>query len=161
MHAHWRVIVRPILLTLLYVIPLLLILFTIFDTAFGQVLFWLFLIAGFGAWCWLALPRLVRWYARSYAVTTRRVLFRDGVVNAQYRQVELLAVANPKMDRAGLDVLFGTGNIDLGDDRVMHRVPRVVSLERLISQLAANQSKSVLELTHLLRSMGYTRLTTR
>ena len=47
------------------------------------------------------------------------------------------------------------------DDRVMLRVSRVVSLERLISQLAANQSKSVLELTHLLRSMGYTRLTVR
>src|SRR5262245_21725429 len=78
MHQHWRVIARPIIYTVLLVVPLLLILITSFYSPWGRALFGLIAIGGLAAWAWFALPSLARWYTTSYAVTSRRVLFQEG-----------------------------------------------------------------------------------
>ncbi len=46
-----------------------------------MTLFVIVAVAGFGLG-WFALPALMRWYAVSYAVTSRRVLFREGRLSA-------------------------------------------------------------------------------
>jgi membrane protein YdbS with pleckstrin-like domain len=160
-HQHWRVITLPIIYTVLVAAPLITLLVTVFDGSWGGLLFGLVALVGLIVWSRFALPSLVRWYAASYAVTSRRVLFREGVLHRHYEQVELLGVNNPELDRSGWDLVFGTGTINLGSGRVMRRVPRVVRIEQLISQLAANQTKDVIEMTRLLRNMGYSKLTTK
>lgn len=141
--------------------PLLLILGTLFDSPWGRALFGIVAIVGLAAWVWFALPSLMRWYAASYAVTSRRVLFREGVFRRRYQQIDLVGVNNPVLDRSGWDLLFGTGTLNLGGGLSMKRVPRVAKIERLISQLAANQTKDLVELSRLLRNMGYSNLTTK
>jgi hypothetical protein len=161
MHQHWRVVTIPLLYSVLFVAILLLILVTMLDSSVGLVLLGLAVLVGLAAWCSFAMPPLVRWYSASYAVTSRRVLSRVGVFSRRYEQLDLAVVANPVLRRQGLDLLFGTGTIDLGDGHLMQRIPRVVRMEQLVSQLAANQKKPVEELTHLLRTMGYTNLIRR
>lgn len=160
-HEHWRKIALPILYTLLLASPLLVLAFTIADTSWGR---WVLLVAAvlaLGAWSWFALPKLTRWYAKSYAVTTRRVLFREGLSDTVESQVELVGVASPSLRRSRLDVLWRSGTIDLGGGHVLERIRGALKHERLINQLAANQQRSVMELTQLLRGMGYSRFSAR
>jgi hypothetical protein len=160
-HEHWRAITLPVIYTVVLAVPPLLILGTLFDSTWGRAFFGLVAIVSLAAWVWFALPSLMRWYAVSYAVTSRRVLFREGVFRRRYQQIDLVGVNNPVLDRSGWDLLFGTGTINLGGGHLMKRVPRVVKIEQLISQLAANQTKDVMELSRLLRNMGYSKLTTK
>lgn len=160
-HEHWRAILRPIVYTVLLSVPPLLIFGTLFDSTWGRALFGLVAVVDLAVWARFALPSLMRWYAASYAVTSRRVLFREGVLNRRYEHIDLVGVNNPVLDRSGWDLLYGTGTINLGGGHVMKRVPRVLRIERLISQLAANQTKDVMELSRLLRNLGYSKLTTK
>ncbi len=159
MHQHWIVVALPVIYTILLVAPLVAILVTIFDSTWGRVLFVIVLIGGLAVWARYALPPLARWYTTSYAVTSRRVLFRKGVLNKNDEQVELRGVSNPMLSRRWWDVVLGTGTIDLGADQSMTWVPHASSISHLVRQLAAEQSKDTLELARTLRSMGYGNLT--
>lgn len=160
-HEHWRAITLPIIYTVLLTAVPLFILAMLFGSDWGWTIFAVVAILGLATWSWFALPPIMRWYAVSYAVTSRRVLFREGVVHRRYQQIDLVGVNNPVLDRSGWDLLFGTGTLNLGGGQVMKRVPRAVKIERLVSQLAANQTKDVIELSRLLKNMGYSKLTTK
>src|SRR5262249_23565505 len=137
---------------------LLAILVTIFDGTPGKVLFWAVVILGVPAWCWYALPRLMRWYAKSYAITTRRILFRDGMFRAADSQVELVGVNNRKVQRSLWDTLFRSGTIDLGGGHLLENVPGVSRVDQLIGQLVAHQTEPSLVITQRLRELGYRKL---
>lgn len=160
-HEHWRKIALPMVYTLVLASPLLVMTLTIADTSWGRWALLVTAVLAFGAWSWLALPRLVRWYIKSYAVTTRRVLFREGLSDTVENQVELVGVASPSLRRSWLDILCRSGTIDLGGGHVLDQVRAALKHERLINQLAANQQRSAMELAQLLRGMGYTRFSTR
>jgi hypothetical protein len=161
LHRHWREIALPILYTVLLAAPLVLVLLTSLGTSWGPTLLFVIAILAVAAWCWLALPTLVHWHLKSYGVTTRRVLFRDGLRSET--QVNLLEVPNPSVQKSTADVMFGSGTIVLDDAHrlLLDRIGHVVKHTKLISQLAANQAKATIELTALLRAMGYTKLTPR
>jgi len=160
-HQHWRVITLPLSCTLLVLAAPVVIAATVLDRPWGRVLFGLAVVVGPVLWVWRALAPLARWYTESFAVTSRRVLFREGIVRRRYHQIDLVGVTNPELERSGWDLLFGTGTLHLSGDRLMRQVPRVARIERLITQLAANQTKDFMELSRLLKSMGYSKLTTK
>lgn len=155
LHHHWSVIALPIAFAALLVVALLTILFTIFDNTLGKVLFYLLLIVGVIAWCRFALPSIVRWYTKSYAITTRKVLFRDGIFNRSQVQIDLVRVARTTVHRSGWDNLLGSGTIDLGEGFVLKRIPKVQKMDQLLNQLVATQTEKLAQQIQILNTMGY------
>lgn len=155
LHEHWRVIAIPIICSVLLVLVPLLILFTIFEHAWGTVIFYVVLFAGLIGWCRFALPPLARWYSKSYAITTRKVVFREGVLDASQRQIDLVRVSRTTVRRSGWDKLLGAGTIDLGDGHVLDGIAHVGRIDKLLNQLVATQTKKLAEQIQILNAMGY------
>jgi membrane protein YdbS with pleckstrin-like domain len=155
LHQHWRVVAIPILLSTFVVVLPIVILLTIFAYTWGKVILYLVLAGGLIAWVVYALPPLSRWYATSYAITTRKVMFREGLLDSSQRQIELVRVARTTVHQRGWDKLLRSGTIDLGDDHVLECIPQVARIDRLLNQLAATQTKKLTEQIQILNAMGY------
>lgn len=155
LRQHWRIVAIPLFLSALVVLVPIVMAVTIFKYTWGKVVLALFLVAGLVAWARYALPPLARWYAKSYAITTRRVVFREGLAHSSERQVDLVRVARTTVHRTLADKLMGSGTIDLGDGNVLERIPRVARINRLLNQLVATQTKDLTEQIQILNAMGY------
>jgi hypothetical protein len=155
MHQHWRVVARPIFLTVVLVALLLLTLVLVLGSSWGLVFFAVVAAVGLALWSRFALLSLIRWYTDSYAVTSHRVLFRHGVINKRFVPVDLVGVANPVLERSGWDVVFRSGSINLGGGHVLRRIPRAARLAYVITELAAaNQSKDAVNIGRILQGLG-------
>lgn len=67
------------------------------------------------AWIWLGfcLPRLVKWNATRYILTSRRAIARFGTMRRRDRQVSLAAVRNVQVRQTVLQRIVRSGNISL------------------------------------------------
>jgi len=67
------------------------------------------------AWIWLAycLPRLMRWQATRYILTSRRIVARYGMLRRRDQQVNLAAVRNLMVNQSVLQRILRSGNISL------------------------------------------------
>ncbi|WP_045730923.1 PH domain-containing protein [Pseudarthrobacter chlorophenolicus] len=67
------------------------------------------------AWVWLGycLPRLMRWHATRYTLTSRRMVARSGTFRRREQQVNLLSVRNLTVHVGVLQRLLRSGNISL------------------------------------------------
>lgn len=67
------------------------------------------------AWIWLGfcLPRLVKWNATRYILTSRRAIARFGTMRRRDRQVTLAAVRNVQVRQTVLQRIVRSGNISL------------------------------------------------
>ncbi|MET3172203.1 UNVERIFIED_ORG: membrane protein YdbS with pleckstrin-like domain [Arthrobacter sp. UYCu721] len=67
------------------------------------------------AWIWLAycLPRLLRWQATQYILTSRRFIARYGMVRRRDEQVNLAAIRNVTVNQSVLQRILRSGNISL------------------------------------------------
>lgn len=155
LRQHWRVVAIPIVISALLLLAPMVLLVTIFEYTWGKVVLVLFLIAGLVVWARYAAPPLAWWYAKSYGITTRRVIFREGLTNSSERQVDLVRVARTTVHRTLMDKLMGSGTIDLGEGNVLEGIPRVARINRLLNQLVAAQTKDLTEQIQILSAMGY------
>jgi hypothetical protein len=155
LHQHWRTVAIPIVFSALLMLVPILLLFTIYEHTLGRVAFYLVLIAGVIAWARYALPPLAHWYAKSYAITTRKVVFREGLTTSSQRQVELVRVSRTTVHRTVWDKLWRSGTIDLGDGHVLDGIPRATRIDKLLNQLVATQTKKLTEQIQILNTMGY------
>ncbi len=161
MHEHWSRIIRHIFYTVIFAavgLPLLWFIVTVDNTA-AKIALGILALGVVGLWGWLSARSLVEWRAKSYGVTTMRVLLTEGFLSPKESQVDLIRVHDPDMKRNFLNLLLGTGTIDLGDQVVMTNVPRVRKVYHLINQLATHQSREATDLIRLVGQLGYSKVT--
>ncbi|SCC17314.1 PH domain-containing protein [Pseudarthrobacter enclensis] len=90
------------------------------------------------AWVWLGycLPRLLRWHATRYTLTSRRIVARSGLMKRHDQQVALASVRNLSVRETVLQRLLRSGNISLetGHDGVVtfRDVPEVARFRDFI-----------------------------
>lgn len=153
LRAHWRHVAFPVVYTVLFGALLQLIFFSMFDNFWGRALLAAVFMVGLALWFIAALVPFYQWFTKSYLLTNRRLVFRDGLRNE--RQIELVRMTLPKMRRTWMDLVFRSGTLDLGNDFVLARIPGVKKIETLLSELFFSQPKDARELQDLLARLGY------
>lgn len=81
------------------------------------------------------------WFSRSYLVTDRRVIVREGVLSRRGHDVPLTRVVGASYTRTVLQRMFGCGRLTLATagsgDLVIDDVPRVVEVQRVLTALTS------------------------
>lgn len=81
------------------------------------------------------------WYSRSYLVTDRRVIVREGVFSRRGHDVPLSRLVSASYTRTVLQRMFGCGRLTLttagSGDLVVEDVPMVVEVQRVLAALTA------------------------
>lgn len=155
LRAHWRHVAFPVFYTVIFGVLLQMIFFSMFDNFWGRALLAVVAMVGLAVWFLVALAPFYGWFTKSYVLTNRRLVFRDGPRNE--RQIELVRMTLPKLRRTWMDIAFRSGTLDLGNDFVLVRIPRVKKIETLLSELFFSQPKDTKELQDLLARLGYLR----
>lgn len=70
---------------------------------------------------WLA--PLLRWAARGYTITTRRVVVASGILSRTRQEVLLSRISDVAIERRGLQAVFRSGDVVLNDEVVLVDVP--------------------------------------
>lgn len=73
------------------------------------------------------------WLARTYTITTRRTIVRTGVVTRVRREIPHSRVLDVTVTRSALQVLFGAGDVRLGQGGSTPAVLRDVPRPRLVA----------------------------
>jgi uncharacterized membrane protein YdbT with pleckstrin-like domain len=79
-----------------------------------------------------AVPAL-GWMARSYTITTRRTIVCSGILRRVRREIPHSRVLNVTVSRSALQVLFGAGDVQLGQGAGSPAVLRDVPRPRLVA----------------------------
>ena len=144
LHPHWKMLVRPILLTFV-VVALLLV---------GEVLIpggkysWaerlaLAVVAIVLLMAWLMVP-ILRWRTTVYELTTRRLRLRSGILTRNGRDIPLSRITDVSFRKGVLDRILGAGTLvvesagEHGQLRLTE-IPRVERTSALISQLMEDE----------------------
>ncbi|MGQ0630106.1 MAG: PH domain-containing protein [Sporichthyaceae bacterium] len=81
------------------------------------------------------------WYSRSYLVTDRRVIVREGVFSRRGHDIPLTRVVSASYTRTVLQRMFGCGRLTVSTagsgDLVVDDVPMVVEVQRVLAALTA------------------------
>lgn len=79
-----------------------------------------------------AVPAL-GWLARSYTITTRRTIVRSGILRRVRREIPHSRVLDVTVSRTALQVMFGAGDVQLGQGAGPAAVLRDVPRPRLVA----------------------------
>jgi len=121
LRPHWWYFWRHILTG----VPLFFVLIVVLNASAHWVRQWLGLLVGVLAlaWAvWLA-ARYAKWRTTSFVVTSRRVIFRHGVVSKRGVEIPLERVNNINFHQSLLDRVIGAGDLDIesaGRDGMSH-----------------------------------------
>ena len=148
---HWRVIVGPVVVGMALLVVLLVSWFALPNTIWGWAGRGTLAILG-GGLLVRSVVLFIRWFMSVTTITDHRVLARTPT---QERQVEVARLSLPVVRRTGVDILFGTGTLELGDGTRLLAVPRVMRVQRLLSELYSGRGRDVQQLEALLSRMGY------
>ncbi|MGQ0625083.1 MAG: PH domain-containing protein [Sporichthyaceae bacterium] len=89
---------------------------------------------------WVLWPFL-GWYSRTYLVTDRRVIVREGVFSRRGHDLPLTRVVGATCTRTVLQRMFGCGRLVVATagsgDLVVEDVPMVVEVQRVLAALTA------------------------
>ena len=66
---------------------------------------------------------LLRWAARNYTITTRRVVVASGILARSREEVLLSRIDRVSVERRGLQAVFRSGDVVVNDDLVLRDVP--------------------------------------
>lgn len=101
--------------------------------------FWLVAVCvGAVAWILLGycLPRVLRWHATRYVLTSRRIVARYGMLRRRDQQVSLASVRHVGISQSLAQRILRSGNISLdtghGEDTVIPDVPEVSRFRNFI-----------------------------
>ena len=121
LHPHWKVLVRPVVLTAAVMAGLLAgeVLIPAGTPAATERL----ALAGVAVvlllW-WLAYP-LLRWRTTVYELTTRRMRLRDGILTRRGRDIPLSRITDVSFRKGMLDRVLGCGTLVVGVGRGARR----------------------------------------
>jgi uncharacterized membrane protein YdbT with pleckstrin-like domain len=144
LHPHWKMLVRPVLLTFV-VVALLLV---------GEVLIpgskysWaerlaLAVVAIVLLMAWLMAP-ILRWRTTVYELTTRRLRLRDGILTRHGRDIPLSRISDVSFRKGVLDRILGAGTLVVESpgehgETILSEIPQVERVSALISQLMEDE----------------------
>jgi len=101
--------------------------------------FWLVagcVLAALWALCGYCLPRLLRWQATRYFLTSRRIMARYGILRRRDQQVFLASVRNVTVTQTVLQRMLRSGTISLDAGHqfsaVLRDVPEVATFHRFV-----------------------------
>ncbi|KRE59166.1 hypothetical protein ASG92_04780 [Arthrobacter sp. Soil736] len=105
----------------------------------GEWTFWLVaacVLAAAWVLCGYCLPRLMRWHATRYFLTSQRILARYGVLRRRDQQVFLASVRNVTVSQTMLQRMLRSGNISLDAGHQfsaeLRDVPEVATFHRFL-----------------------------
>ena len=121
LRPHWWYFWRHILSG----VPLFFVLLVVLNASSHFVRRWFGIIAGVLALVWAAWLafRYAKWYTTSFVVTSRRVIFRHGVIAKRGVEIPLERVNNINFHQGILDRVIGAGDLDIesaGRDGMSH-----------------------------------------
>jgi membrane protein YdbS with pleckstrin-like domain len=110
-HPHWKVLVRPVLLTVLVVAAALVLEAVIpsGSAAAGERLV-VAAVALLVLMVWLMIP-VLRWRLTTYELTTRRLQIRGGIATRHGRDIPLIRITDVSFEQGPLDRLLGCGRL--------------------------------------------------
>jgi uncharacterized membrane protein YdbT with pleckstrin-like domain len=146
LHPHWKVLVRPVLLTFL-VVAVLLVAEVLIPGGKWAVIGRLAVavIAILLLMWWLLIPLLV-WRTTVYELTTSRLRLRDGVLTRRGRDIPLSRITDVSFRKGLLDRLLGCGTLvveSAGEhgELTLDEIPRVEQVFSLLFQLVEDEQR--------------------
>jgi uncharacterized membrane protein YdbT with pleckstrin-like domain len=143
---HWKILVRPVLFTLLVVVAALVLIVAIpagkdaNAERLGAAA-----IALLALMVWLMVP-VLRWRTTTYELTTRRLRVRSGIVTRHGRDIPLARVNDVSFDKGLLDRLLGCGRLvveSAGEHGqiVLSEIPRVEQVHATLFRLVEEEQR--------------------
>ena len=145
-HPHWKVLVRPVLLTVL-VLAAALVLEAVIPSgsaAAGERLV-VAAVAVLVLMVWLMIP-VLRWRLTTYELTTRRLQLRDGIVTRHGRDIPLIRITDVSFEQGPLDRLLGCGRLvveSAGEHGqiVLTEIPDVEQVQATLFRLVESEQR--------------------
>jgi len=85
---------------------------------------------------------LLRWAARNYTITTRRVVVASGILSRSREEVLLSRIDRVSVERRGLQAVFRSGDVVVNDDLVLRDVPSAGLVQAAIHDLVEGTEPS-------------------
>lgn len=79
---------------------------------------------------------VLRWSARRYTITSRRVIVSSGILARTRRDVPHSRITDVAVERRGLQAVFRSGDVVINDDIVLADVPSAGLVQAAIHDLA-------------------------
>jgi uncharacterized membrane protein YdbT with pleckstrin-like domain len=145
-HPHWKVLVRPVLLTVL-VLAAALVLEAVIPSgsaAAGERLV-VAAVAVLVLMVWLMIP-VLRWRLTTYELTTRRLQIRGGIVTRHGRDIPLVRITDVSFEQGPLDRLLGCGRLvveSAGEHGqiVLTEIPHVEQVQATLFRLVESEQR--------------------
>lgn len=146
LHPHWKVLVRPVVLTVLVVAALVAaeVLIPAGKWATDGRLAVAVIAAALLVW-WLLIPVLV-WRTTVYELTTSRLRLRNGVLTRRGRDIPLSRITDVSFRKGILDRFLGCGTLvveSAGEhgELTLDEIPRVERVFSLLFQLVEDEQQ--------------------
>lgn len=137
LHPHWKVLVRPVVLTFIVVAVLLTgeVLIPSGKAAATERLALAVVAIVLLMW-WLMIP-LLRWRTTVYELTTRRLRLRDGIIARNGRDIPLSRITDISYRKGPLDRLLGSGTlvVESAGEHGQLRLTEIPGVERVQATL--------------------------
>src|SRR4051812_3228236 len=112
LRPHWIALVGPIAVTVLVVVGWVLALANAPDSGAGRtVTVWGATILGVLILLWYPLRRIVAWATSNFAVTTDRIIHREGFVAKHTMEIPLEAINDIRFHMSILERMVGAGDL--------------------------------------------------
>jgi membrane protein YdbS with pleckstrin-like domain len=112
LRPHWWYFSRNILTGIPLLIIVVVILGNVDNSGFGTALYWIIALV-FLAWAgWLVL-KYFQWVMTYFVVTSRRVIYRTGVLSKKGVEIPLERINNINFHQRIIDRIIGAGDLDI------------------------------------------------
>jgi len=112
LRPHWIALVWPSIVTILLIVAYGFALSYAPDDGAGRsVIVWGALILALGIFFWFALRPFIAWATSNFAVTTDRVIHREGFVAKRSMEIPLEAINDVRFQQGVLERLVGAGDL--------------------------------------------------
>jgi len=112
LRPHWIALVMPSIVTLLVVVGYVLALGYAPDNGTGRsVVVWGALVVGIAILVWYPLRAFIAWVTSNFAVTTDRVIHREGFIAKRSMEIPLEAINDVRFHQSILERIVGAGDL--------------------------------------------------
>lgn len=112
LRPHWIALVLPSIVTLLVVVGYVLALGYAPDDGTGRsVVVWGALVVGIAIFVWYPLRAFVAWATSNFAVTTDRIIHREGFIAKRSMEIPLEAINDVRFHQSILERIVGAGDL--------------------------------------------------
>lgn len=112
LRPHWIALVLPSIVTLLVVVGYVLALgYAPNDGTGRSVVVWGALVVGIAIFVWYPLRAFVAWATSNFAVTTDRIIHREGFIAKRSMEIPLEAINDVRFHQSILERIVGAGDL--------------------------------------------------